>query len=141
MSITVKIQSGTGILRNLDVILNGKKVKSIYRNEDKEDETLVDVDLNESGANKLQVKNSIFYKSNKIQVEDGDIVEIKPDTSWKVRLLYPILPFIFFFVIASAETTNKSFNILASGVLCCYLVFMLIIQINLKIEKVKRSEF
>ncbi|HBT19277.1 MAG TPA: hypothetical protein DEA52_04395 [Clostridiaceae bacterium] len=127
MSITIKRNTGwSGTASGIQIKINDKKVASIN------EKRSLEIQLHDE-HNYIQV-TQFGLKSKKVDVEKGDILEIKQ--SWWHKMSFPFSLLIYFLVMFIPDLRSKLIAILTLGIM---LVFSLYIFNGFKIIVLNRE--
>ena len=129
MAITIKRNTGwTGIASKIQIRLNGEKVASVEQNQH------IEVEIPEDKAN-LQVTQLGFLgsKSNKIEVNDGDVIEITSTTFLKISNAL-IVPVSFILGLLTRPIINFKYKLIGPAV---FFALVVISQFLFKMLNIK----
>lgn len=116
MSITIKRNTGwQGIGSQIQIMVNEEKVVSVS------DKQQVEVEIPDNKAY-LKVKQT-GIKSNEIEVQDGDIIEIT-QTRW-LRMSFPLMMAVMFFTISIQSLTYRIIATISLGGLLTISLFII----------------
>ena len=116
MSITIKRNTGWfGMATQIQIKVNGEKIASIA------DKQHVEVELPDNKANLKVMQTGI--KSNEIEVQDGDIIEIR-QTRWHL-MSFSLMMAVMFLTIFIPSLTYRLIATLSLGVLLIINLFLI----------------